>query len=254
MSYNPWPMQSLTRVLFTWLTAMMLLLGGCSKSVEGESKKWAANATKVGELGAMYPGFKAAIEARKAAAQKIYEAAEGLDEKAKIEKLSEANRTLMGGFIDDLDDLDEKIKELREKRVEAASKAGDEATQLGAKVAAEDVQKTLDRVDATLKSGAADEASAAAILKKITADLDTAEAAVDKVLAVDKAKKDEAAAAKKAAEASKADADAAAAAKVAPWKCEYCSSENPHDETACKSCGAPRKGADDKDAKAAENK
>lgn len=246
-------MQSLMRAMLIWLTALMLVVGGCSKSVEGESRKWTANTAKVAELGATYPGFKTAIEARKAAAQKLFDAAEGLDEKQKIEKLSEANRTLMGGFIDDLDDLDDTIKELRQKRVEAAAKAGDAASQLGAKVAADDVQQTLERVEAALKTGASDEAGAAAVLKKITADLKTAEAAVDKVLAADREKKETAAAEKKASEAAEAEKKAAEEAKVAPWKCEYCSSSNPHDETSCKSCGAPRAGGD-KAAKPAEDK
>lgn len=233
-------MQSLTRVLFLWLTALMLIVGACTKTVEGESKKWTANTAKVAELAATYPGFKDVLEARKAAAKKIFDAAEGLDEAQKIEKMAEANRTLMGGFVDDLEDLEGEIKELREKRVEAASKAGDEATQLAAKVAADDVQQTLERVEARLQDGASDEAGANAVLKKITADLKTAEEAVDKVLKADQEKKDAAEADKKAAD----DAKAADEAKTAPWKCEYCGSSNPHEEKSCASCGAPRAGGD----------
>lgn len=236
------------------LTAAALIFGGCSKSVEGESKRWEANTAQVSVLAASYPGFKAAIEARKAAASKIHDAAAGLEGDAKIEKLSEANRALMQGFVGDLEDLEGRMKKLRESRVEAASKASDDSARLGAKVAADDAQRALDRVEEALKNaGAADEASASAILKKLKGDLDTAQAAVDKVLAVDKAKQDDAAA-KQKSEASKKEGDEAAAkAAVAPWKCGYCDSENPHDETSCKSCGAPKDGkagAAGKDAKA----
>ncbi|HEY8379658.1 MAG TPA: hypothetical protein VIK91_24365 [Nannocystis sp.] len=231
-------MQSLTRVLFLWLTALMLVVGACSKTVEGESKKWTANTAKIAELSAMYPGFKDVLEARKAAAQKVFDAAEGLAEEQKIEKMAEANRMLMAGFVDDLEDLEGEIKELRQKRAEAASKA--DSAELGAKVAADEVQQTLERVEAALKSGATDEAGANAVLKKIVADLKTAEEVVDKVLKADQEKKDAAAAEKKAAD----EAKAAEEAKTAPWKCEYCGSSNPHDETNCKSCGAPRAGGD----------
>lgn len=244
-------MQRFSRALFVLLTAFMMVVGACSKSVEGETKRWTANSTRVSELSAQYPGFKAAIEARKVAAQKLRDAADGLDGDAKIAKLSEANTALMATFVDDLDELDDRVKRLREARVEAAAKAGDSSSQLGAKVAAEDAQKTLDRIDGILKTGAADEAAAAAVLKKIETDLDTAQAAVDKVLAIDKEKKDEAAAAKKSEVDSKAAADAKAAAQVAPWKCEYCGSENAHDDASCKSCGAAKKDAK-KDAKKAE--
>lgn len=231
-------MQRLSRALFTWLTAAALVIGACSKTVEGESKKWEANSAKVTELAAQYPGFKPALEARKQAAKKIHDAADGLEGDAKIQKLSEANAAMMAGFVDDLDDLDDKIKHLRETRVEAAS--DDAASRLGAKVAAEDAQKAIDRADATLRQGAADEASAAAVLKKIESDLDAAQAAVDKVLTAAKGKKDAAEADKKASEDAKKADSAAAEAKVAPWKCEYCGSSNAHDKTSCESCGAAR--------------
>jgi colicin import membrane protein len=246
-------MHKLRRTLGAWLTAAALLAGACSKSVEGETRKWTANSARVDELGAQYPGFKSALQARKTAAQQLHDAAGSLDGDAKIEKLAAANSALMAGFVHDLEALEAKVKQLREARVEAAAKAGDQ-TRLGAKVAAEDAQKALDRVDAALKAGAADEAAAAAVLRKLGDDLDTAQRALDKVLAVDQAKKDEAAAAKTADEAAEAKEAADAAAKVAPWKCAYCDAQNPHDEASCKSCGAPRGDARAGDAKAAEAK
>lgn len=220
-----------------------LLFAACSKSVEGETQRWATNSAKVTELAAVYPGFKPAIDARKAAATPLYDAAAALEGDAKIAKLAEANDALMRGFVGDLAALDAKIKALRERRVEAAAQAGDDSTRLAAKVAAEDAGQAIDRAEAALKAGAADEAAAAAILKKLHADLDTAKSAIDKVIAADQAKKDDAAKAKDevaADAAAKAAADAAEAAKLAPWKCGHCDSQNTHEHTSCQSCGAAR--------------
>lgn len=233
-------MLRLKHILSTLLMVIVLLAAACSKSVEGESKKWAANQTTVTTLAAQYPGFKDAIEARKQRAQKLFDEAANLDGEQKIEKLSSANTTLMQGFVGDLNRIDSKLKKLRESRVEAASQAGDKSSRLGAKVAAQDAQKTVERVEKLLKTGAKDEASADAILKKANSDIKTAQAAVDKVMAVDKKKQDQKAADKKAAADTKAKEKADADAKTAPWTCEYCKGSNPHTENKCTSCGAPR--------------
>jgi DNA repair exonuclease SbcCD ATPase subunit len=224
------------------LAALLLFLvtfvfaTGCKKTAEGEAAKWDAGVGQVKALIAQYPGFKPALEARLQKAQAIYDAAASLADEAKVDKMAEANTTLRRDFVADLGSLDDKMKQLREKRVEAAAQAGDASTRLGAQVAAEDAQKALDRAEKALEQGAADEAAAVAVLDKIEADLDAARAAIDKVVKADKDKK---AAAAAAADAD-AQAKAAAEAKVAPWKCEYCGTENKHDQTSCSSCGAPR--------------
>jgi colicin import membrane protein len=234
-------MTNLSRVVIALFAVFALLVGvSCKKSVEGEEKAWKANVAKLQELEAQYPGFKPALQARLASAQSVYDAASSLSDDAKIEKLSAANSALRAGFVTDLDGLDAKIKKVREKRVEAAAKAGDASTQAAAKLAAEDADKTLDRIEKTLASGAADEAAANAVLKKVKADLETAESTIDKVLQVDQDKKDEKQADADAKAKAEADAKAAEEAKVAPWKCEHCGSSNPHDQQKCESCGAPR--------------
>jgi hypothetical protein len=194
----------------------------------------------VKELAAQYPGFKPALDARLAAAQKIHDAAEGLGDDEKIAKLSEANSAIRRDFVADLAGLDAKMKKLREARAEAAAKAGDESSRLGAKVAAEDAKGALDRAEAALAKGASEEAGAAAVLKKIAADLDAAQSAVDKVVGADKQKKNDAEADAKAKAEADAKAKADADAKVAPWKCEYCGHENAHDLGKCEQCGAPK--------------
>ncbi len=233
-------MANVGRILIAWAAVLVLLVGGCKQSVEGETQAWERNVAQVKELAAQYPGFKPALDARLAAAQKIHDAAEGLGDEAKIAKLSEANTTIRKDFVGDLAGLDDKMKKLRESRAEAAAKAGDESSRLGAKVAAEDAKGALDRAEATLAKGAADEAAAAAVVKKIAADLDAAQSAIDKVVGADKQKKTDAEADAKAKADADAKAKAEAEAKVAPWKCEYCGHENAHDLGKCEQCGAPK--------------
>ncbi|MFO0635234.1 MAG: hypothetical protein U0168_20495 [Nannocystaceae bacterium] len=238
-------MPNVLRTVMTVLASLLLLVSSCKKTVEGESKRWEAGVTEVKGLMAQYPGFKPALEARLTRAQGIYDAATSLGEEQKIAKMAEANGELRKDFVGELTGLADTMKALREKRVSAAANAGDESSRLGAKVAAEDAGKALDRAESTLAAGAKDEAAAAAVVSKVKADLDAASSAIDKVLSADKDKKSEAD--KKADAEAKAKADAEA--KVAPWKCEYCGAENPHTETACTACGAPR-GDAKKDAKA----
>ena len=233
-------MSILTRVVVLFFSAA-LLFAGCKKTVEGEQKAYEASVADVTALKATYPGFAGVLDARLQNAKGIYDSASSLSGDAQIEKLSEANTALSGGFVSDLRTLEKKIEELRGKRVEAAAKAGDESSRLAAKVAADDAEKTLDRVEEQLKAGAKDEAGANAVVAKAKGDVETALTAVSKVLAADADKKEakQAADDEKAAKEAKDKADADA--KVADWKCEYCGSTNKHDAKTCESCGAPRK-------------
>lgn len=232
-------MAKLHSALLALFTAI-LLVTGCSKTVEGESKAWTANVGQVNALMAQYPGMKPALEARLAAAQKSWDATSSMSGDAQIDAMAKANAELKAGFVNDLQGLDAKLKKLRESSVEVAAKAGDDSSRLGAKVAAEDAQKTVARVEKTLADGAKDEAAATAVMKKVLADIDTAQSAINKVSAVDKDKTEKKAEDEKAAQDKAAADKAAADAAVADWTCEYCSTTNKHDVTACSSCGAPR--------------
>lgn len=244
-------MPSLSRLLVLVVALVALVLSGCKPTVENQSAAWKSNTKAITELIAQYPGFKPALNARLKSAEAAKAKADGLSGDAAAEQMQAANRQLMGGFVGELKGLDKKIEDLRKQSVAAAAAAGDPSSRMAAKLAAEDATKTLDRITATLKDGAADEAAANAVLKKVAADLATAAKAVKTVKDADQGKKDAKAADKKAADNKAADEKAAAAAKVADWKCEFCDSMNKHDHTKCPSCGAPRAGGDDKaDAKA----
>ena len=238
-TYSP-TVSTLNRSLVVWLAVVMMLLGGCKKTLEGQQSAWKANVARVDALMAKYPGFEPALTQRLTAAKTVHAKAEGLTGQEQIDTLSAANSALMKGFVGKMGKLDSMMKELRGKRVEVAAKAGDESSRLGAKMAAQDAQKALDRAHKALAAGAKDEASATAVIGTVIDDLKTADKALDKVLAADRDKKDAKAAQSKAAADEAAKVKAEAEAKVARWSCEYCGSHNPHTEGSCKSCGAPR--------------
>lgn len=232
-----------TQTILRTVAALLLFVAACSKTAEGEQQRWDANVTEVQGLMAKYPGFKPALEARLAHSKTIYDEAAGLGEEAKTKKMSDANHALSGDFVRELGALEGTLEKLRKSRIEAAAKASDASSRLGADIAAQDAASTIERVEKSLATGAADEVGAKAVLEKITADVATAQAGVDSVLEVDREKKADAEADVEADAKAKAEAKA----EVAPWKCEYCGTENTHENGACASCGAAR---GSKDAKA----
>lgn len=235
-------MAAVNRLLVLLIALAALVLSGCKPTVENQAAAWTSNNKTVEKLIAQYPGFKPALAARLATAQDAKAKADGLTGDAAAEQMQAANRTLMGGFVGKLQGLDDTLEKLRKKRVGVAAAAGDPSSRMAAKLAAEDAGKAIDRVTDALKTGAKDDSAANAVLAKITKDLAAAHKAIDAVSKVDKSKKKDKAADKKSAEDKTSADKAGAEAKVADWKCEYCSSMNKHDHTKCDSCGAPRVG------------
>ena len=223
----------------------LVLAIGCKKSVEGESKTWDRANQTVEELKVLYPGFKAALVEQQTAAKTAMEAAKAVDgEKDKIKQMAAANSLLTGGFVGQLSQVDAAKKKIRSTVVELAGKAADERDKASMEKATQQADQILAEVETTLKRGAKNTTEASVILKKVTADLESAEATLNMV-AKTAGDKEAAKAAAAKAEADKIAADEAAAAKAKepppPWKCEYCSTDNPAERTACKNCGADHK-------------
>ncbi len=238
-------MTAVRYVLLPFLLLSLFVFGGCSKTVENQTAAWKSNVASVESMMAKYPGFKPALQARLDEAKPIHEAATALEGDAAIDKLSAANGALMKGFVRDLGKVEDLTKKLREARVDVTAKASDASVREGAKMAADDAQKALDRTEATLKQGAKNPNDADAIVKKIISDLETAQKALDKVTGAQSDKDEKSQADEDAKDQAKADAKEA----VADWKCEYCGKMNPHDHKECGGCGAPQTGKKDEAAK-----
>ncbi|WP_428262386.1 zinc finger Ran-binding domain-containing protein [Haliangium sp.] len=237
------------RVVIVSLAAL-LCAAACSKSVEGEGKRWQRNLNSVKELSVLYPGFKGALEAQRATAEAAMKEAEAISgEEQRIEKMAAANQLLDGGFVGQLADVDRTTKKIRELIVTVSGKTKDEADRLSARQAAESAERVLSEVQTTLARGAPDPAAAAVVLKKVSADLRAATSNLDKVARAvrDKERKDEEANAKAGQGGDKAAAGATdpkgaggTAPAAATWTCEYCDHQNAAEATTCSNCGAAR--------------
>ena len=233
------------------LLVLALAVSGCTKTVEGEAKRWSSNLQKVKKLSALHPGFADALAEQQKKAEAVMKAAKEMgDKEAAAKKMGEANSLLSSGFVSKLSRYDDRVRKLREKIVDVKSKAKGKTMRGAADEAARDARKAVDRASELLKKGAKDAATAGVLLGKVDADLKVAERNLDSLLRqANKAAKD-----KKAHKAGKdkkgADKDTkgtAAAGKdvkkpaaAAPWTCSYCDKKNPASAAKCANCGAAR--------------
>jgi hypothetical protein len=222
------------------ILATALLLGGCKKTVEGETKSWERKTLRTQELTALYPGFGAPLREQLKQAQAVMDAAKGIsDKEAAAKKMAEANDMLGGGFIGILERVDDEKKKLREKLVTASTSAVSGPDRLGVKTVSDDAQRILTSVDALLKQGANDAVGANAVLKRVQGDLESAISNVDRV--IDSAKKR--AEVKKGVTKDPGGATPGGATKTEvvakSWKCSYCSASNDPTAKKCTNCGAP---------------
>ena len=230
------------------VVGVALASASCKPTVEGETKTWEHNTQRVQQLSALYPGFSAALKEQQKHAEDALAAAKALTDKvAMAKKMSDANDLLSNGFVGELGQLDSNIQRVRDEIVKATSGAQDPNDQAAAKTASDDAQRVLTAVDATLKTGAADAASAAVIVGKAAKDLSSANANLQRVVASERQHQAQAkklAAGVGAAGAGAAGAGAAAApgapVAVATWKCPYCGHVNAADVLKCPNCGAAR--------------
>ncbi len=203
---------------------------GCKRSVEGETRAWERNTAKIRELKLLYPGFEPALNERMRAAEELYNAArQAPEEKTRADRMAAANTHLMSGFVTTLDRIVGVLKRTRQKAVDAAGKGTDEGSRYALKVAVEDAQRAVERVESTLRQGAKDVAAAEAVVSRALSDLETAERSLDRAIA-------------NATPRSKTPENTSVPTEKPPpsWKCEFCGNANDAVKRECRSCGAPK--------------
>ncbi len=222
--------------------AALFCVSSCKKTPEAEAKSWVRNTTRAQELCALYPGFTPAIKSQQALAQAAMDAAKAISNPEEAaRKMSDANGLLSGGFVGGLSSLDDKVRKVREKIAGVSASANPGPEQAATQTTLAEAQRVLSGVEATLKQGATEPVGAAALVRKMEADLSSVTSSLDTLLSAAK-KRQEAAKTPQAAAVGTESAAAAAAPKAESWKCSYCGRQNEGSGTKCTGCGAPKKG------------
>lgn len=222
--------------------AALLCVSSCKKTPEAEAKRWARNTTRAQELCALYPGFTPAIRAQQTLAQTAMDAAKAISNpEESARRMSEANGLLTGGFVGGLSSIDDKVRKVREKIASVSATASPGPEQAAAQATLAEAQRVLSGVEATLKQGATEPVGAAAIVRKMEADLSSVTSSLDTLLAAAKKRQDAAKTPQAAAAGAEGAGAAAAAPKAESWKCSYCGRQNEGAGAKCAGCGAPKK-------------
>lgn len=207
------------RFLAVWA---ILVVAGCGRSVESETRAWERNTAKIRELKALYPGFETVLQERLKAGEEMWSAAKAIgDEKERANRMAAANSFLMSGYVEKLERMDALVKSVRRMSVDAANRGGD---RYGTRVAVEDARNVLDRCEQMLRQGARDTSAAETVVSRVWSDLKSAESNLETALRDSKPTTN----------------TTPTDTRPQPWKCLFCSSSNDPAKSDCTGCGAKK--------------
>lgn len=223
------------------LLSLAALIPACSKTVEGESKRWTRNTQQIQKLSALYPGFAAPLKVQLATATTAMESAKKVsDKEAAAKAMSSANGLLSGGFVGKLSNLDGKIKKVQSAATTAATAAADKTDRMAARQVSDAAKQVVKEVKAVLKKGAKDVASAGAILDKADSDLKAAQKNLKTVIDAAKKKKESKEKVKEEKKDEVKKDEVKKEKAKAKWKCSYCDHMNDPAAGKCTECGAKK--------------
>lgn len=225
-----------------FLVLSLIVIASCKKSVESEKRSWDVNLREANELKYEYPTFSNVINDQiKIAEAAMNEAQTITDEKMKIQKMADANALLNATFVRNLKEIKTLKYSVRTKSTEARGLKLEYNEMMSSNQAIADGERAVYDSDIKLKNTVGSRSDADALSGLVLADLKTAVANLDRVIAkvkerenLEKKKTEQVAADKAAVEKQKTEAEQ-------PIKCSYCGVLNLASAVNCKSCGAPLK-------------
>jgi len=222
------------------LSFMLMFAFSCKKSVDSEKKSWEYNLKKITKLSYEYPSFKSVLLQQQKDAEKVMNEASSIsDEKAKIEKMSQANSMIRSGFVRNLEKISDIKESISKKSIKVRGMSMPYDKKMSVNQAIYAGERAVRTADEKLKSSVTNKNEAEALSSLALSGLKSAESNISSLIreveslkkAEDK-KKQEIEKTKVAAEKTKVEA-------AKPIKCPYCGTLNVATATKCKSCGAP---------------
>lgn len=224
------------------MIGFMLLAVSCKKTVESEQKAWEVNLRMANQVIYEYPNFDVVIKEQIKSAELVMNEANTIaDEKAKIQRMSDANALLRAQFIRNLEDIKTLKQTIRSKSTELRGLRLEYNEMMSANNAISNGERAIFDSEMKIKSPVMSKGEAEALTSLVLSDLKFAESNISRMVST---AKDREAAAKKQAQLAEESKKAAEQKKVEdaqPIKCGYCGTLNLATATVCKSCGAALK-------------
>ncbi len=214
----------------------------CKKTIESEQKAWESNLRRASQLTFEFPNFTNLIKEQIDIAQKTMNDASSItDEKAKIEKMTEANAQVMKGFIRNLEDIKSIKTSIRKKTTDARGLKTQYNEMSMITQAIFDGERVIQESDSKIRTVVNSRADADSLTGLVVTDMKNSESNLDRAIAV--VKYGETAEKTKIEETQKQlTADKAAKEKAeTPIICKYCGTSNLATALTCKACGASLK-------------
>lgn len=221
------------------MIAFLLLAVSCKKTVESEQKAWEVNLRIANQLAYEYPNFDTAIKEQIKTAEAVWaEAAALSDEKAKIQKMADANARLRAPFVRSLDEIKSLRQSIRSKSTDLRGMKMEYNELMGANQAISNGERAIFDAEIKIKAPVNSKSDADALTTLVVSDLKLAESNIEKIMTtVRNREAEQKKVAQKTEEVKKA-AEEKKTVEAQPIKCGYCGTLNPAGSTTCKSCGA----------------
>lgn len=221
------------------MIAFMLLAVSCKKTVESEQKSWEINLRIANQLSYEYPNFDGVIKEQIKAAEAVMNEANVIsDEKAKIQKMADANALLRSPFMRNLDDIKSLRQTIRTKSTDVRGMKLEYNELMGANQAISNGERAIFDAEMKIKAPVNSKNDADALTNLVVSDLKLAESNIERIITT---VRDREAAQKKQTQVAEETKKAVEQKKVEdaqPIKCGYCGTLNPAGSTKCKGCGA----------------
>jgi len=221
-----------------FLLVSLVFFASCKKTVESEKKSWDINLREANELKIEYPSFANVINDQvKIADTAMNEALALIDEKIKIQKMTDANGLLNVTFIRNLKEIKTLKYSVRTKSTELRSLKLDISEMMTSNRVIAEAERSANDANSKLQVTVNSRADADSVTGFVLSDLKSNVSLMDRMIS--NAKEKENLEKKKVEQAAAIEKQKTEAAQ--PIKCTYCGVLNVPTAVNCKGCGAPLK-------------
>jgi len=221
------------------ITAFLLLAVSCKKTVESEQKAWEVNLRIANQLAYEYPNFDSVIKEQVKFAETVMNESNSIsDEKAKIQKMADANAQLRTTFIRSLDEIKTLRQTIRTKSTDLRGMKLEYNELMGANQAISNGERAIFDAEIKIKAPVNSKSDAEALTNLVVSDLKLAETNIERIISTVKSREAEQKKVAQKAEEVKKAAEEKKTVEAQPIKCGYCGTLNAAGSTTCKSCGA----------------